>query len=48
MNQIERKTEKYRAAALCEALQLDGSIRFYRMHEFWELAFWLTTFRNNF
>ena len=40
MNKSENKTQNHRAAARrsCEHPQADGSMRFYRMHQFWELA----------
>ena len=41
MSKNEKKTPKHRAPAerrCCEAAQADGSMRFYRMHQFWELA----------
>jgi hypothetical protein len=40
MNKREKKTQNHRAAARrsCEPPQADGSMRFYRMHQFWELA----------
>ena len=40
MNNGEKKTRDQRAAArrCCELPQADGSMRFYRMHQFWELA----------
>ncbi|MEI2725148.1 MAG: hypothetical protein V9H26_16995 [Verrucomicrobiota bacterium] len=40
VNESEKKTQNERAAALrsCELPQADGSMRFYRMHQLWELA----------
>lgn len=40
MNKSEQKARNYRAAARrsCEPPQADGSMRFHRMHQFWELA----------
>jgi len=40
VSENEKKTLNHRAAARrsCEAPQADGSMRFYRMHQFWELA----------
>ena len=41
MSKNEKKTQKHRAPAerrCCEAPQADGSMRFHRMHQFWELA----------
>jgi hypothetical protein len=40
MNKSEKKTQNERAAARrsCEPPQADGSMRFHRMHQFWELA----------
>jgi hypothetical protein len=40
MDISEEKTQNHRAAArrCCEAPQADGSMRFYRMHQLWELA----------
>ena len=44
MNNSERKIQNLRAASRrsCEAPQADGSMRFFRMHQFWELADGLT------
>jgi hypothetical protein len=40
MNKREKEIQNRRAASRrsCEAPQADGSMRFYRMHQFWELA----------
>ena len=40
MNKNEKETQTQRAAARrsCETPQADGSMRFHRMHQFWELA----------
>ena len=40
MSESEKKTQNQRAAARrsCEPPQPDGSMRFFRMHQFWELA----------
>jgi len=40
MSESEKKTQNQRAAARrsCEPPQADGSMRFFRMHQFWELA----------
>jgi len=41
MNQNEKKTTPHRSPAArrsCEAPQADGSMRFYRMSQFWELT----------
>ena len=41
MNQNEKKTTPHRSPAArrsCETPQADGSMRFYRMSQFWELA----------
>ena len=40
MNEGEKKTQNHRAAARrsCEPPQADGSMRFHRMHQFWELT----------
>jgi hypothetical protein len=40
MNKSEKKADNHRAAARrsCEPPRADGSMRFYRMHQFWELA----------
>jgi hypothetical protein len=40
MNESEKKAQKERAAKrrCCEPPQPDGSMRFHRMHQFWELA----------
>ncbi len=40
MNQAEKKTENPRAAARrsCEPPRADGSMRFRRMHQYWEAA----------
>ena len=40
MNQSEERTQNKRAAARrsCEPPDSDGSMRFFRMHQFWDLA----------
>ena len=40
MSKSEMKTQNQRAAGRrsCEPPQADGSMRFYRMHQFWDLA----------
>src|SRR5436190_18557090 len=45
MSKNEKKTQTPRTPAArrsCEPPQADGSMRFYRMHQFWELADGLT------